>query len=306
MFDFKQIYCVNLTDGKYMWRRIVPGLGSPPSPRDKLSCWVYKTRWLKILEASCKASRFSWKVMNACMPDVQTPSCRLVYFGGYGHKLQTDMDSRNRSFIVDEASWVICHWCSSIHHFSLKFLPFDYLTLSPDWRCVLGMEQWGSCIWPNEFQLEWTKNKCKPVNLLWNGNDCLIDGLWSRFSSFLKFWEDFIVVDCVCRVALPPPGLPTPVPHWGTEGTFVEEESWWASFMAIYVCESKIKWQTHWPDSLLNAGNQDEWCSLSGLWDMDMDRNVRRLKCLVNVYQVCIWVSDKYPFQNPSVPHSSG
>lgn len=33
--------------------------------------------------------------------------CRLIYFGGYGHKLLTDIDSRNRSFIVDEASWVI-------------------------------------------------------------------------------------------------------------------------------------------------------------------------------------------------------
>lgn len=54
-----------------------------------------------------KASRYSWKIMNACMPDLHTPSCRLVYFGGYGHKLLTDVDSRNRSFIVDEASWVI-------------------------------------------------------------------------------------------------------------------------------------------------------------------------------------------------------
>lgn len=33
---------------------------------------------------------------------------RLIYFGGYGHKLLTDVDSRNRSFIVDEASWVMC------------------------------------------------------------------------------------------------------------------------------------------------------------------------------------------------------
>lgn len=123
-----------------------------------------------------KASRYSWKIMNACMPDLHTPSCRLVYFGGYGHKLLTDVDSRNRSFIVDEASWVICRWCYNIHHLSLKFLPFDYLTLSPGWRCVLGMEQWGSCIWPNELQLEWTKNKCKPQNILWNGNDYLMDG----------------------------------------------------------------------------------------------------------------------------------
>lgn len=43
------------------------------------------------------------------MPDLKTPSCRLIYFGGYGHKLLTDVDSRNRSFIVDEASWVLGH-----------------------------------------------------------------------------------------------------------------------------------------------------------------------------------------------------
>lgn len=63
--------------------------------------------------------------MSACMPDLQTPSCRLIYFGGYGHKLLRDMESRNRSFIVDEASWVICHWCLNIHHFPPKFLRFD-------------------------------------------------------------------------------------------------------------------------------------------------------------------------------------
>lgn len=193
MFDFKQIYCVNLTDGKYTWRRIVPGLGSPPSPRDKLSCWVYKTRWLKMLKASCKTSKrrgFLEKEWTpTCTPDLQTPSCRLVYFGGYGHKLLTDLDSRNRSFIVDEASWVICPWCSNIHCFSLKFPPVDCLTLSAGWRCLLGMEQWGSCIWPNEFQLEWTKNKCKPVNILGNGNGYLMDGLWRSFRLFWKFWR---------------------------------------------------------------------------------------------------------------------
>lgn len=180
------------------------------------------------------------------MPDLKTPSCRLIYFGGYGHKLLTDVDSRNRSFIVDEASWVFGHWCSNIHHFPLKFPPFHYLTLSPGWRCVLGMEQWGSYIWPNEFQLEWTKNQRKPIHILWNRND--YGWVVLQLSSFLKFWEDFTVVDCVCRVVLLPPGLPTPAPHWGEEATFVEEESWWASFMAIYAYESKTKWQKHKPD----------------------------------------------------------
>lgn len=31
---------------------------------------------------------------------------RLAYFGGYGHKLLSDLDRRRGSFIVDETSWV--------------------------------------------------------------------------------------------------------------------------------------------------------------------------------------------------------
>uniref|UniRef100_A0A7N8Y4S6 Kelch domain containing 1 n=1 Tax=Mastacembelus armatus TaxID=205130 RepID=A0A7N8Y4S6_9TELE len=72
-----QIYCVDLTDGKYMWRKIMHKLGSAPSPRDKLSCWVYNGR--------------------------------IIYFGGYGHKLLTDIDSRNRN--------VFWGWNNEVHIF---------------------------------------------------------------------------------------------------------------------------------------------------------------------------------------------
>ncbi|XP_062253865.1 kelch domain-containing protein 1-like [Platichthys flesus] len=83
-----ELYCVNLTDGKYRWRKMSHQTGSAPSPRDKFSCWVYKGR--------------------------------LIYFGGYGHKLLTDVDSRNRSFIVDEAAWVedvFWGWNNEVHIF---------------------------------------------------------------------------------------------------------------------------------------------------------------------------------------------
>ncbi|GAA6213412.1 kelch domain-containing protein 1 isoform X1 [Lates japonicus] len=83
-----QIYCVDLTDGKYMWKRIMHETGSAPSPRDKLSCWIYKGR--------------------------------IIYFGGYGHKLQTDVDSRNRNFIIDEVAWAgsdLWGWNSEVHMF---------------------------------------------------------------------------------------------------------------------------------------------------------------------------------------------
>lgn len=44
LFDFTQMYCVNLTDTKYMSRKIIHQSGIVPSPRDKLSCWVYNGR----------------------------------------------------------------------------------------------------------------------------------------------------------------------------------------------------------------------------------------------------------------------
>lgn len=39
-----QLYCVNLLDGIYTWRKVNHKSGSPPSPRDKLSCWVFNGR----------------------------------------------------------------------------------------------------------------------------------------------------------------------------------------------------------------------------------------------------------------------
>ncbi|KAF7201623.1 kelch domain-containing protein 1 [Nothobranchius furzeri] len=83
-----QMYCVDLMDGKYTWKKILQEFGSAPSPRDKLSCWVYNGR--------------------------------LIYFGGYGHKILSEMNSRNRSFILDETSWVedmFWGWNNEVHIF---------------------------------------------------------------------------------------------------------------------------------------------------------------------------------------------
>ncbi|KAI1895574.1 hypothetical protein AGOR_G00107640 [Albula goreensis] len=82
-----QHYCVNLLDGKYNWSKVKNSRGAPPTPRDKLSCWVYKDR--------------------------------LIYFGGYGHKQLRELDN-SRSFIVDEASWVqevFWGWNNEVHVF---------------------------------------------------------------------------------------------------------------------------------------------------------------------------------------------
>ncbi|KAM9842092.1 kelch domain-containing protein 1 isoform 2-T2 [Aulostomus maculatus] len=83
-----QIYCVNLKDGKYEWREILHKSGSAPSPRDKLSCWVYKGR--------------------------------ITYFGGYGDKHLSHAESRNPSFIIDNAIWennYFWGWNNEVHIF---------------------------------------------------------------------------------------------------------------------------------------------------------------------------------------------
>uniref|UniRef100_A0A3B3U8H7 Kelch domain containing 1 n=1 Tax=Poecilia latipinna TaxID=48699 RepID=A0A3B3U8H7_9TELE len=41
-----QMFCVDLTDGRYVWKKIIPLCGSAPSHRDKLSCWVYNGKWM--------------------------------------------------------------------------------------------------------------------------------------------------------------------------------------------------------------------------------------------------------------------
>ncbi|XP_026887727.2 kelch domain-containing protein 1-like isoform X1 [Electrophorus electricus] len=67
-----QMYCVDLQDEKYTWRKMGARAGAPPSPRDRHSCWAYTDR--------------------------------LIYFGGYGCKTASEVNDF-KSFTVDEASW---------------------------------------------------------------------------------------------------------------------------------------------------------------------------------------------------------
>lgn len=80
-------YSVSLQDGKFMWMRLTHQSGSLPSPREKLTCWLYKGR--------------------------------MIYFGGYGHKRLNEINDP-KSFVVDEASWaeeVFWGWNNEIHEF---------------------------------------------------------------------------------------------------------------------------------------------------------------------------------------------
>lgn len=75
-------------------------------------------------------------LLNPMIPKVwcetnRAPLCflrsRIIYFGGYGHKQLTDTDHRNKSFIVDEASWVMFffqHWIFHIRSFEILCLCF--------------------------------------------------------------------------------------------------------------------------------------------------------------------------------------
>ncbi|XP_043930218.1 kelch domain-containing protein 1 isoform X2 [Protopterus annectens] len=67
-----QLYCVNLTTRRntYTWKKIKNFKGQPPTPRDKLACWVYKER--------------------------------IIYFGGYGSRSHKELGD---CFDVHDATW---------------------------------------------------------------------------------------------------------------------------------------------------------------------------------------------------------
>ncbi|KAJ8245944.1 hypothetical protein GJAV_G00261970 [Gymnothorax javanicus] len=90
-----QLYCVNLLDGMFAWRRVTDSKGLRPSPREKHSCWTYANR--------------------------------IIYFGGYGCK-QIQEDSNSSSFITDEMALVTIGttvyrfwgWNNEVHVFDLS------------------------------------------------------------------------------------------------------------------------------------------------------------------------------------------
>ncbi|KAL2078616.1 hypothetical protein ACEWY4_026301 [Coilia grayii] len=67
-----QMYRVNLDDREFVWKRLTDTEGTPPSPRDKHSCWVYGER--------------------------------IIYFGGYGCKTVRELNNE-KNFTVDHTSW---------------------------------------------------------------------------------------------------------------------------------------------------------------------------------------------------------
>ncbi|XP_077906295.1 kelch domain-containing protein 1 isoform X2 [Ictidomys tridecemlineatus] len=85
-----RLYFVNLRtrDGTYVWKKITNFEGQPPTPRDKLSCWVYKDR--------------------------------LIYFGGYGCRRHNELQD---CFDVHDASWeeqIFWGWHNDVHVFDTK------------------------------------------------------------------------------------------------------------------------------------------------------------------------------------------
>ncbi|NXV69306.1 kelch domain-containing protein 1 [Molothrus aeneus] len=82
-----RLYYVNLRTktGTYRWKKITNFKGQPPTPRDKLSCWVYKNR--------------------------------LVYFGGYGCRKHNELSD---CFDVHDAFWegqIFWGWHNDVHVF---------------------------------------------------------------------------------------------------------------------------------------------------------------------------------------------
>ncbi|KFQ10315.1 Kelch domain-containing protein 1, partial [Haliaeetus albicilla] len=82
-----RLYYVNLRtkNGTYRWKKITNFKGQPPTPRDKLSCWVYKDR--------------------------------LIYFGGYGCRKHNELSD---CFDVHDAFWegqIFWGWHNDVHVF---------------------------------------------------------------------------------------------------------------------------------------------------------------------------------------------
>ncbi|NXX97866.1 KLDC1 protein, partial [Centropus bengalensis] len=62
-----RLYYVNLRTktGTYRWKRVTTCKGQPPTPRDKLSCWVYKDRAAQISSGHNKQNRLTCHFLNS-------------------------------------------------------------------------------------------------------------------------------------------------------------------------------------------------------------------------------------------------
>ncbi|XP_075896670.1 kelch domain-containing protein 1-like [Nelusetta ayraudi] len=92
-----QMFSVDLAAPSYSWRRLTDIKGSPPSPRDRHTCWVHRDR--------------------------------IIYFGGYGCKTMWDVQNTpTANFLVEEMSWATIGntlfrfwgWNNEVHVFETR------------------------------------------------------------------------------------------------------------------------------------------------------------------------------------------
>ncbi|XP_074852265.1 kelch domain-containing protein 1 isoform X3 [Carettochelys insculpta] len=124
-----RMYYVNLRtrNGTYTWKKITDFKGQPPTPRDKLSCWVYKDR--------------------------------LIYFGGYGCRKYNELSD---CFDVHDAFWegqIFWGWHNDVHAFDTNtqtwFQPAIRQTRMNDLHC-LNLDTW---IWSGRINISGEKPK---------------------------------------------------------------------------------------------------------------------------------------------------
>nr|XP_020472206.1 kelch domain-containing protein 1-like [Monopterus albus] len=69
-----QMFSVDLSEQRYLWKKVTDTKGTTPSPRNKHTCWVHRDR--------------------------------LIYFGGYGCKTIGEVqNTSSSSFVMEEMSW---------------------------------------------------------------------------------------------------------------------------------------------------------------------------------------------------------
>ncbi|XP_032624646.1 kelch domain-containing protein 1 isoform X2 [Chelonoidis abingdonii] len=123
------LYYVNLRtrNGTYRWKKITDFKGQPPTPRDKLSCWVYKDR--------------------------------LIYFGGYGCRKYNELSD---CFDVHDAFWGgvppqprAAHTCAVLGNKGYIFGGRVLQTRMNDLHC-LNLDTW---IWSGRIHINGEKPK---------------------------------------------------------------------------------------------------------------------------------------------------
>uniref|UniRef100_A0A8C5NV18 Kelch domain containing 1 n=1 Tax=Jaculus jaculus TaxID=51337 RepID=A0A8C5NV18_JACJA len=171
-----RLYFVNLRtrDGTYIWEKVTKFEGRPPTPRDKLSCWVYKDR--------------------------------LIYFGGYGYRRHSELQD---CFDVHDASWGgvppqprAAHSCAVLGNKGYVFGGRVLQTRMNDLH-ILNLDTW---IWSGRISIDGESPKNRSWHTLTPISDdklFLFGGLSADNIPLSDGWVHNVITNCWKLIHLP-------------------------------------------------------------------------------------------------------